>query len=143
MRLGAPSSVEVLLEKAAAAEKAEQAKKDASRERSSDMTVEGRQLLVRTRLSFDHQFTGTSNKNASVWEHVKAKFDEGVRNGLAAESDIRQLGSLKSKYSHELGAFKQWVALRHMKCVSGTPTEAIGPVGPEPRPVYLTDARRA
>ena len=46
---------------------------------------------------------------------MKAKFEEGVRNGLAAESDIRQLGSLKSKYSHELGAFKQWVALRHMK----------------------------
>ena len=122
----ARSAVEVLQAKAAAAEKAEQARKDASRERSDNMTIDGRQLLVRTRLSFEPQFTGKSNTNDSVWEHVKAKFEAGVRNGQAAESDIRQLGSLKSKYSHELGAFKQWVALRHMKCVSGTPAEAIG-----------------
>ena len=39
------------------------------------MTIDGRQLLVRTRLSFEPQFTGKSNTNDSVWEHVKAKFE--------------------------------------------------------------------
>lgn len=121
----ARSALEVLQARAAAAEEAERARKEASRERSDNMTVDGRQLLVRTRLSFEHQFTGKTNTNDSVWEHVKAKFEECVRDGQAAESDIRPLGSLKSKYSHELGAFKQWVALRHMKCVSGTPAEEI------------------
>ena len=52
--VAARSAVEVLQAKAAAAEKAEQARKEASRERSDNMTVDGRQLLVRTRLSFEH-----------------------------------------------------------------------------------------
>jgi hypothetical protein len=68
-------------------------KKDADQAKAKIMTDEGIKLLVRTRLSlFQAQFDGKTNKNDQLWEHVKAKFDEGVTNGMAAESDNRRQG---------------------------------------------------
>ena len=111
---------------AAASAAADQAKKDAELDSKKNMTDEGVMLLVRTRLSMQSKFDNKTDKNDNVWEHVKAKFDEQVRKGKAALSDIRHLASLKARYSRELGLFRQYSGKQHRAVASGAPREAVG-----------------
>ena len=110
----------------AASAAADQAKKDAELDSKKNMTDEGVMLLVRTRLSMQSKFDNKTDKNDNVWEHVKAKFDEQVRKGKAALSDIRHLASLKARYSRELGLFRQYSGKQHRAVASGAPREAVG-----------------
>ena len=110
----------------AASAATDQAKKDAELDSKKHMTDEGVMLLVRTRLSMQSKFDNKTDKNDNVWEHVKAKFDEQVRKGKAALSDIRHLASLKARYSRELGLFRQYSGKQHRAVASGAPREAVG-----------------
>ena len=121
---------------AAASAASEQAKKDAELDAKRNMTDEGICLLVRTRLSMQSKFDNKTDKNDNIWEHVKTKFDEQVKKGKASLSDIRQCSSLKSKYSRELGLFRQYAGKQHRAAASGASAEAIGMPRPAlPMPV--------
>ena len=122
---------------AAASAAAEQAKKDAELDAKKIMTDEGICLLVRTRLSMQAKFDNKTDKNDNIWEHVKAKFDEQVKKGKASMSDIRKCSSLKSKYSRELGLFRQYSGKQHRAVASGASREAVGMPRPAlPMPVH-------